>query len=436
MGSLCDDNGLKRILVVVNGRRAAVRLGRCSQKQAQAALSHIEDLANAKRGGAVNAITAEWLGGLPDDLHGRLVKAGLTEPRRRILAPTVAEWVRQYIEGRGDVKGATATVYSHTERNLAAFFAKQLNDKRPGPIRLDEVTSGDADAFRVYLKTQEGLAENTVRRRIAIARQFFRAALRRKLMAGNNPFEGLPTMIQRNPKRFHFVTLEEAQAVLDACPSIPWKLVFSLARYGGLRIASEAVALRWRDVDWERSRFTVHAAKTEHHDGGGERIVPIFPELYPHLLAAYEAAEPGAEFCCPQFANPNQLYKKNIIRYVRAAGLTPWPKLFVNLRSTRSTELKKRFPSELVNQWIGHTGEIADRFYFQVEEDFFTVAAKEPTEAAQKAAHFPAQQRSPTASSLSQPIEISGEFAGTPVKQGSNEPSMGGAGLEPATLSV
>ena len=153
------------------------------------------------------------------------------------------------------------------------------------------------------------------------------------------PFDGQATALQRNPKRYYFVSREEAQAVLDACPSAPWRLVFALGRYAGLRTASEVAALRWQDVNWDKMRFTVHATKTEHHDGAGERTVPIFPELYPYLLAAYEQAEPGAVFCCPQFTNANQMYKKNIVKYIRAAGMTPWAKLFQNLRSTRETEL-------------------------------------------------------------------------------------------------
>jgi site-specific recombinase XerC len=62
----------------------------------------------------------------------------------------------------------------------------------------------------------EGLAENTARRRCGIAKQFFRAAVRRGHVT-TNPFDGLPTLVRENPKRFHFVTREESEAVLAAC---------------------------------------------------------------------------------------------------------------------------------------------------------------------------------------------------------------------------
>ena len=69
-------------------------------------------------------------------------------------------------------------------------------------------------------------------------------------------------------------------------------LLLALARYGGLRTPSEPLALEWNDVNWERDRFRVVAPKTEHQDGG-ERWVPLFPELRPFLEEAFEWAAPG-----------------------------------------------------------------------------------------------------------------------------------------------
>ena len=421
-----DGGGLRRILFVApDGRRVSIRLGKMTARQGDAACLFIEDLiACRKSGSAPKGATAEWLAEIPDAIRRRLERGGLVGPRARRECPTLGAWVAQYIEGRADVKGATATVYGHTRRNLSVFFGD-------GKL-LDEITLGDADAFRVFLRTQEGLSENTARRRLAIARQFFRAAIRRKVIA-DNPFEGQATAIQRNPRRFYFVSREEAQAVLDACPSVPWRLVFALCRYAGLRCASEVAGLRWADVNWEKARFTVRATKTEHHDGAGERIVPIFPELRPFLLAAFEAAEPGAVFACPQYANANQMYKKAVVKYVRAAGLSLWPKLFQNLRSTRDTELRETFPSHVVNRWIGHTQEIAEQFYLQTTEAHFLRASLTPEEAAQKAAQNPAQNGAELDSRKTQSIENPKEFAETRMDKGAENSPLGRGGLEPPT---
>jgi integrase len=192
-----------------------------------------------------------------------------------------------------------------------------------------------------------------------------------------DPFDGQSTFVRENPKRFHFVTREEAQAVLEACPNVQWRLVFALCRYAGLRCASEIAALKWADVNWETMRFTVHASKTEHHGDGGVRLVPIFPELVQHLQDAFDAAEPGAVYCCPQYENANQMYRKVILQAVERAGLTPWPKLFQNCRSSRETELAEEYPVHVVCEWIGNSPRVAAKHYLQVTQDHYAKAVQE-----------------------------------------------------------
>ena len=60
---------------------------------------------------------------------------------------------------------------------------------------------------------------------------------------------------------------------------------------------------------------------------------------------------------------------------IRAAGLEPWPKAFVALRSTRATELRKQHPDYVVNAWIGHSQRVAERHYLQVTDDDFERAS-------------------------------------------------------------
>jgi hypothetical protein len=132
------------------------------------------------------------------------------------------------------------------------------------------------------------LGENTARKRCAIAKQIFADAVDRELIV-RNPFgklEGLT--VGASSGRDYFVTREEADKVIAACPDNQWKLIFALARYGGLRCPSEHLALRWGDIDFEAGRFVVRSSKIEHHDGKGSRVVPMFPELRPYLQAALD----------------------------------------------------------------------------------------------------------------------------------------------------
>jgi hypothetical protein len=140
-------------------------------------------------------------------------------------------------------------------------------------------------------------------------------------------------------------------------------------------------------VNWEKSRFTVHAVKTEREQGAGVRVVPIFPELYPHLLAAYDAAPEGAVSVIGGNRDTSANLRTRLTKIIRRAGLAPWSKLFQNLRSTRETELCESFPVHVVTKWLGNSPAVAARHYLQVTEEHYRKAA-------QKAAQNPAQQPS------------------------------------------
>ena len=73
----------------------------------------------------------------------------------------------------------------------------------------------------------------------------------------------------------------DLQCGQHACPDAEWRLIVALARFGGIRIPSELVTLKWSDINWEEEKITIHSSKTEHHQGKGTRIIPLFPEIRP-----------------------------------------------------------------------------------------------------------------------------------------------------------
>jgi len=369
MASISHDKKTgRRIIQFVarDGKRKSIRLGKVTSKQAETAKGFIENLIVCQMTGAeMKGTTAEWLANVPDGFRKRIERVGLIEPRERIECPTVAQWLRSYIEGRRDVKPGTRINLEQVEGNLVGFF---------GGKRLDAITAGDADDFRIHLKTK-GLSEGTIRRRCKRAKQFFAAAIKKKIIA-ENPFADVQCGHYANTTRYYFVSQAEAQAVLDACPDAEWRLIFALCRFGGLRCPSEVLRLKWADVDWEHDRFTVHASKTEHHSDGGIRKVPIFPELAPYLTECFEEAQPGNEYVITRYRDANVNLRTQLNRIIKRAGLTVWPKLFQNLRSTRETELVQEFPIHVVCKWIGNSTQIANKHYLQVTEAHFAEASR------------------------------------------------------------
>ncbi|APZ93040.1 tyrosine-type recombinase/integrase [Fuerstiella marisgermanici] len=171
-----------------------------------------------------------------------------------------------------------------------------------------DITIGDAKDFRRYL--QGKLAEDTVRRTCGIAKQFFQDAVDRRLIS-RNPFKhrDLPTATGAGDKsREFFISRDLAKRVLDALPTAQWRAMFALARYAGMRCPSEVLSLRWTDIDWARERIIVTSPKTEHHEGGASREIPLFLELRPYLEDCFELADDGAEFVITDYRKMDSSY--------------------------------------------------------------------------------------------------------------------------------
>ena len=137
-----------------------------------------------------------------------------------------------------------------------------------------------------------------------------------------------------------------------------------MPRYGGVRFPSEVEDLKWSDIDWENSRFSVHEKKVEHHSGRGVRVVPIFGELRPHLERAFRERLPGAIYVVPR-AHGGRNLRTHAIRLVKKAGVEVWPKIFVNLRGSRSDDLDRNpdVSGKAIDSWIGNSEKIRRKHY-------------------------------------------------------------------------
>jgi integrase len=366
-----DPAGFKRLVFTNSaGQRKAIHLGRIPDRDADVIKGHVEQILIAIKNNTVpHRKTAEWLAQLGDDLAGKLQAVGLIVATKQQEAVTLAAFLDSYIAKRADGKKNSVSNLRIAANRLKAFF--------PESTPLASITPGMADDWILYLQ-REKYARATIGRSIKYSKQFFRAAVRAKLIA-ENPCDGIKPPGEANEARRFFVSRELAQRVLDACPDTEWKLLFALSRWGGLRCPSEHLNLKWAEVDWERGRFLVHAPKTEHHEDGGDRWVPIFPELRPHLEAAFEQADPGAVYVIGRHRDTNINLRTQLFRIIVRAGEKPWPKPFQNCRATRETELAAEYPIHVVCAWIGNTERIASKHYLQVTDDYFVQAAKPTT---------------------------------------------------------
>jgi len=388
MASLILQGDRYRLDFTHHGKRRSVYIGMLQPKQAEAIKGHIENLIGASVSGLLSPATGEWVRTLPDQLHGKLARLGLVPSRARTDS-TVGKLLAAFLEAL-DVKPSTRVRIEQTRDHLESTLGKNTP-----AASIDEAR---ADAWRAKMR-EEGYASATIARNVLHARQVWRWGMRRGMVNGN-PFAQIKAGSQTNPARSVFVPRDVIAKVIDAAPDAEWRLMIALSRYGGLRVPSEALALRWSDVDLAANRMTVRSPKTAHHAGGAERVVPIFPELQGLMLEAFHAAPDGAEFVIGRYREGSNL-NPELRRIIRRAGVTCWERAWHNLRASRQTELAQDFPIHVVCAWLGNSRMIAQGHYLRVLDADFQRATVKLTEKAtettsvQKGTHESAKSKTP-----------------------------------------
>tara|TARA_R110002072_G_scaffold303069_2_gene492699 strand:+ start:29134 stop:30501 length:1368 start_codon:yes stop_codon:yes gene_type:complete len=325
---------------------------------------------------------ADFVRSLDDVFFGKLAKVGQVERRQSLVAEqtkpivedrscvTLGMFPAEYLKKRTDLKPATMLIYRQIESNLTDHFT-------PGKP-LEDITEGDVVDFGRWMHKKK-YSRTTIDWRLSSCRTIFTDAVRHQLISAN-PFDGfrksLRGIVSRNNRKLkHIVSPEIILRVIEFAPDAEWRCLIALNRFGGLRVPSEALPLRWTDVDWDRNLIRVPCPKLEHLEGHEVREIPIFGELRPFLLECFECADAGSEFVITRNQPPvlksgagwaNANLRTRFEKIIKRAGLEPWPRLWHNLRASRQTELSDRFPTHVVCRWIGNSEDVAREHYLSV----------------------------------------------------------------------
>ena len=388
-----DGKGWRIRFYDLNGNQKTFRPGKGVNKATAEKIGrHVDELIvqTASRG-TLDRQTAAWLGEIGDRLHDKLAKAGLVEPRvnpdgEPEPAPSTGEkllsgFLQDHMDHGRTAKGERAAPATVTKWKPTQDFLNELFPNRT----LASISAEDAYQFRVWLDKRrikqktagrlgQPMSENAKRRHIATCKMFFNAAKRRGLI-DSNPFEAQVSGTMVNRTRDFYVTPEMAGTILDNCPDAQWRLMFALWRLAGLR-KMEIFSLTWGDIQWSKGKFLVRSSKTAHHEGHDIRFVPL-RDVRPYLEDVFQAALEEGQTSLPadglvitRFSKRNSNLDKPFRAIVERAGLTPWPKLFQNLRSSCETQwLKEGERADLVANWIGHSVKIQRSNYVQYTDD-------------------------------------------------------------------
>ena len=350
------------------GKRYSIRLGKIDMKQAQKIKTKVEELLACKETALPWPVElTNWINSIGEDLTASLVKVGLLPTLK--ASTELKAFIENYIESRTDAKLNTRNAMVSAMKQAVSFFGAKT--------QMQTITRADCNNFKIHLQGKYSLAYTGTT--IKTVKRFFIAAIHANQII-KNPFDGLKIPAQKNAERQFFVDRPMLEKLLEACPDHQWKMIIALARIGGLRTPCEVLLLKWTDINWHLKKFLVHSPKTEHHAGKDQRFVPLFPVLKELLEEGFNQAEDGEIYVINRYRNSNQNLRTTFKKIIIRAGLLPWPKLFNNLRSSRSTELaRNRVSMHLITAFIGNSEKIQIDHYLQVNDtDYENSSRYEP----------------------------------------------------------
>ena len=186
-----------------------------------------------------------------------------------MTAPRLLDQVRAAIRAR-HYSRRTEDAYVHWIRRFIVFHGR----RHP-----QELGAADVTAFVTWLAVEQGVAGSTQNQALSGVLFLYREVLRLPIGEVHVPPRA------RLPSRVPVVlTPTEVRAVLDALSGVP-KLVAMLLYGAGLRL-QECLALRAKDLDFERREITVRRGK-----GQKDRRVMLPETLRPLLLSQLEVVQ-------------------------------------------------------------------------------------------------------------------------------------------------
>lgn len=349
------------VQLAIAGKRRSISLGRMPRHDAKVMASHIDHLAVCQDlKSAPHASTVRWLAGIGDRLHVKLSRLGLSSPRWVPQPHRLGAYFDAYIKKRTDLAPASISNLRQVKASAVEYFR--------GDRELSSITRGDVKDWRRHLSDK--LAEATVAMHVKKMRQVYADACDRNIIA-ENPFKAVMAGSQSNESRDRYIPTAWIAGAIGKCPDREWRLVFALSRFAGLRVPSEIKALRWTDVDFDSMRMLVTSQKTKRYKGKGTRVVPISPELMPHLLEAHESAPAGSVYVLEKLRGPN--LATTAMKIVRRAGYEPWPKFWHNLRASCETDWASILPIHAACAMIGNSAAVAVKHYLRITEAHFEI---------------------------------------------------------------
>lgn len=159
---------------------------------------------------------------------------------------------------------------------------------------IEKITAADIERWRAVqlelaltstqpgARVTVGLSARSANKVVAIMHGVFELARRRKGLE-RNPVADVDKVRERNdPQRYDFYSPDEIELLCQAAADEQDAAIYKAAAFTGMR-RGELIALRWGDIDFQRSSISVCGSYANGHltspKSGRSRSVPMVPEL-------------------------------------------------------------------------------------------------------------------------------------------------------------
>ena len=357
MASIYRDNSRNgyRVAVCVRGVRRALWLGKITPSGAKIVAGHLDRLKLAAETNTPPAADAlQWAAGADLRIRRQLSRWGLVAA---IPVDTVPRTLGLFCDRyASDLAGAVSTRkrWANVRRHLVQHWLEQTP--------LSTITAGDAQRVARLLRQQ--FKPSHAAKLVGDFRQLFSAAIKYRLIT-ENPFSDCNTRGQHDRSRETYIDSPTVDRLIAKADPY-YAALIALARYAGLRVPSEPLAMHWHHVDWAAGTITIVSPKT------GLRIVPMVPACRPHLERLFELATEGQQHVFNRArSSAATTWRDQLLTIAARAGQQPWPKLWQNLRASCRTDLESLVPDFVANAWLGHSSRTAARHYHRITPAHF-----------------------------------------------------------------
>jgi integrase len=202
-----------------------------------------------------------------------------------VVGPTVADAAEEWLRHGECERGIKASTLSEYRNVVDAHIVPRFGD---WPV--EAVTRRDVEAWQAELLTSGRISRRTVNKILTMTHGVFERA-RRVWDLPSNPVADVVRKPERYSNDLDFYSAEEVMQLVGAAASGLDAAIFLTAAFTGLR-RGELIAMRWRDVLFEREAIRVRASYSygalTTPKSGRTRTVPMVAAVAERLVCLRE----------------------------------------------------------------------------------------------------------------------------------------------------